>query len=425
MTNTRLDADSQARLKVALSRSYISREQGEEAARVYEQVIALGLRAKPIDEIMEEKGMVTAMQADQLRSFGKHSDLAVEAAPVAEPAVPVAEVVEESSAASSQPAIDPGGTQRRSSSGATSVGDSGSARTGNRALPVKEIAGFRLLEHVGAGSNGIVYKAIQLSMNRPVALKILAERLATNKKFVERFLREARVVARLNHPNIIGGIDVGEEGGLYYFAMEFADGRTVREMLERGGALDERQSLLIVAQITKGLDQAYRVGLIHRDIKPDNIIITKNRVSKLLDLGLAREAGENVGEAGKTFGTPNYISPEQARGDAVIDTRSDIYSLGATLYHMLSGQTPFQGNPAIVMAKHISEKPPELTSLVPGLNADTVQLVETMMAKDPAERHQSPQELIDHVEGVLDRLDPAKAGQRRTEPRVRRRRRRL
>jgi serine/threonine-protein kinase len=391
-------------------------------------VISLGLRAKPIDEILEEKGMVTAMQADQLRTFDASSAMAAEPVPTAEEAVPVAEVVEvaeESSAASSHPAIDPGGTQRRSASGATRVGETGGSRAASRSLPVKEIAGFRLLEHVGAGSNGIVYKAIQLSMNRPVALKILAERLATNKKFVERFMREARVVARLNHPNIIGGIDVGEENGLYYFAMEFADGRTVREMLERGGALDERQSMAIVMQIAKGLDQAYRVGLIHRDIKPDNIIITKNRVAKLLDLGLARESGENVGEAGKTFGTPNYISPEQARGDAVIDTRSDIYSLGATLYHMLTGQTPFQGNPAIVMAKHISEKPHELAKLVPGLHPETVELVETMMAKDPAERHQSPQELMDHVEGVLDRLDPAKAGQRRPEVRPRRRRRRL
>ena len=189
-----------------------------------------------------------------------------------------------------------------------------------------QFGGYEILKRIDRGAMGTVYKARQVSMDRIVAIKVLSKNLSRDKEFVSRFEREARATARLNHPNIILGIDVGEAEGRRYFVMEFVDGRTVGEYLKRGGAMDEKRALLIVQQIARALDHADGHHLVHRDIKPENIMVTRDGTAKLCDLGLAKATNTDSTqtEAGKSLGTPNYISPEQARGDVDVDIRSDI-----------------------------------------------------------------------------------------------------
>jgi len=168
------------------------------------------------------------------------------------------------------------------------------------------IGGFEILETLGKGGMGTVYKARQVSMDRLVALKVLPPRLAKNEAFVQRFVREAHSAARLNHPNIVQGIDVGEAEGCHYFAMELVDGPTVKDLLKREGRLDEKKALSIVGAVARALEHAHRQGIIHRDIKPDNIMINRDGVVKLADLGLARstETPDTVTIEGTQLGTP-------------------------------------------------------------------------------------------------------------------------
>jgi serine/threonine protein kinase len=208
---------------------------------------------------------------------------------------------------------------------------------------------------------GAVYRANQISLERTVAVKVLTPHLAKNENYLKRFQREARAVAKLNHPNVVSGIDVGESKGCRFFVMEYVEGPTLLQLLEKDGRLDAMSATRIILQIARALDHAHKAGLVHRDVKPANIIVTTKHnqsVAKLCDLGLAKEVtegGADTGE-GRAMGTPFYISPEQARGAADIDIRSDIYSLGATYYHAVCGRTPFTGpTPAVIMAKHLTE----------------------------------------------------------------------
>lgn len=252
------------------------------------------------------------------------------------------------------------------------------------------IAGYRLVGKLGAGSMGTVYKARQLSLDREVAIKLLSPHLARKKDYVERFLREARAVAKLNHPNVISGIDVGEEEGVRYFVMEYASGMTVGELLKRGGAMDESRVLRVALQIARALEHAHDAGLVHRDVKPDNILLTKDHVAKLCDLGLAKDSPEE----GRALGTPAYISPEQAQGLADVDIRSDLYSFGCTLYHMLTGKQPFEGNAKVVMIKHLTEEAQPIQSFEPDVTGGMVAIVERLMRKQTIDRFASPRELL-------------------------------
>lgn len=266
-----------------------------------------------------------------------------------------------------------------------------------------EIGGYRILAKIGQGAMGSVYKAVQVKMERPVALKVLAPKFAQNRSFIERFFREARAVARFNHTNIIQGIDCGESNGVHYFVMEYVDGPTAMDLIRRERILPEKQALGIVLQIARGLEQAARVGLIHRDVKPQNIMITQDGVAKLCDLGLvkdlSRQPGHTPSETGMTLGTPDYISPEQARGDADVDTRSDIYSLGATLYHMLTGQLPFPGKSAIeVIQRHLNDDLVPVCDVNPAVSIDANFVTMKMMSKEREERYQTPTELVQDLE---------------------------
>ncbi len=271
------------------------------------------------------------------------------------------------------------------------------------------IGGFEILSRLGRGGMGAVYKARQVSMDRLVALKVLPPVLAKDKNFIERFFREARAVAKLNHPNIVQGIDVGVADKFYYFAMEYVDGETVQQILGRDGAMKEKDALEIVLQVAQALHHAGRNDMIHRDVKPDNIMVTAGGVAKLCDLGLAKSlaGGSSVTQTGLAVGTPHYISPEQARGEDDVDVRADIYSLGASLYHMVVGTTPYSGSSAaVVMTKHLNDEVPDPRDARPELSMGLVRLIEKMMAKDRAERYQTPEDLIRDLGLVLSGKSP-------------------
>ncbi|MBX3459464.1 MAG: protein kinase [Planctomycetes bacterium] len=266
-----------------------------------------------------------------------------------------------------------------------------------------KIPGYKLHEKLGQGAMGTVYKARQVRMERWVAIKILQPELAANATIKNRFLHESRASARLNHPNVITGIDAGEIEGLCYFAMEYVEGKTLQQLVKERGAMDERQALELIVQVAKALEHAEKLGLVHRDIKPDNIMVTRDRQVKLLDLGLAkvRADGEQGATKGMAVGTPNYISPEQAMGRQDIDTRSDIYSLGVTLYYCLTAKVPFEGPPEVVMYRHIHEPPPHPKNFRPDLGDATATLLHTMMAKRPEDRPASAMQLVSDMEHVL------------------------
>lgn len=269
---------------------------------------------------------------------------------------------------------------------------------------LQQIPGFQIMQKVGAGAMASVYKAKQLSLDRIVAIKILPKRLSEDPEFVKRFYAEGRAAAKLNHNNIVQSIDVGEFAGYHYFVMEFIDGKTVYDELVASRVYNEKAALNVVTQIARALEHAHAKGFIHRDVKPKNIMITKDGTAKLADMGLARQASDveaAEAEKGRAYGTPYYISPEQIRGLVDVDFRADIYSLGGTFYHMITGKVPFEGaTPSAIMHKHLKEPliPPDHinTSLSTGL----AEIVERAMAKDRDQRYLSTTDLLVDLERV-------------------------
>ena len=282
--------------------------------------------------------------------------------------------------------------------------------------PAQQIPGFQIMSKLGQGAMAAVFKAKQLSLDRIVAVKVLPKRLSENKEFVDRFYREGRAAARLNHPNIVQAIDVGEAGGYHYFVMEYVDGKTVYDGFGNGKRFDEGEALSIVLQVSQALEHAHARGFIHRDVKPKNIMITKDGVVKLADMGLAREVSDfetAEAEAGRAYGTPYYISPEQIRGEINIDFRADVYSLGATLYHMVTGRVPFEAStPSAVMHKHLKEPLVPADHVNVNLSAGCGEIVEVMMAKRRDDRYASTAELITDIEAVLGGDHPFQARKR-------------
>jgi eukaryotic-like serine/threonine-protein kinase len=266
-----------------------------------------------------------------------------------------------------------------------------------------KIPGYKLHDKLGQGAMGTVYKARQVRMERWVAIKVLQPELAANQTIKKRFLQEARASARLNHPNVITGIDAGEIEGLCYFTMEYVEGKTLQQLVRERGAMDERQALELIVQVAKALEHAEKLGLVHRDIKPDNIMVTRDRQVKLLDLGLAkvRADSDQTSSRGMAVGTPNYISPEQAMGRGDIDTRADIYSLGVTLYFCLTARVPFEGPPEVVMYRHIHEPPAHPKNYRPDLSDPACTLLKTMMAKRIEDRPPSAMQLVSDIEHLL------------------------
>ncbi len=255
-------------------------------------------------------------------------------------------------------------------------------------------------EKLGEGGMGIVYKAVQRSMARSVALKILTPKYASRPKFVDQFIREARAAGQLNHPNIIQVHDVGTENDIHYFSMEFVDGSTCMQLLKADGPFPVPEALEICRQVGRALDYAHQHRLIHQDIKPDNIMIGPGNLVKLADLGISKtfDEAESEGDGKKIMGTPHYMAPEAGLGKK-IDHRVDIYSLGATLYHLLTGKTPYHGtNATEVLKAHVMDPLPPLQDLNPEVSDDVCALVERMMAKKPEERYQGAAEIITEIE---------------------------
>lgn len=265
---------------------------------------------------------------------------------------------------------------------------------------ISRIGKYQLLARIGQGGMGTVYKARQESLDKIVALKVMAPSLARQRDFVERFIREAQASGRLNHPNVVQAIDAGEADGYYYFAMEFVDGESLREVLERDGKLPERRALEITAAVAAGLEHAHANNIVHRDIKPANIFLTREGLPKLGDLGLAKEIRSNkaLTQAGIPVGTPYYISPEQARGQEDVDQRADIYALGATLYRMVAGDVPYEGpTGAVVMTMHLNDPIPDPRRTTPGLSDACVAIIHRCMAKRREDRYQNARELREDI----------------------------
>jgi serine/threonine-protein kinase len=272
---------------------------------------------------------------------------------------------------------------------------------------------YEILARIGAGAMGTVFKARQKHMNRIVALKVLKPSLARDARFVERLQREARIVGKLNHPNIVTGYDLGQEGGYHFFVMEFVEGRSLRQLLHEWGMFPEEQVLDVAIQTAGALAHAFECGVIHRDIKPANILIDQDGRVKLTDMGLAKvETDLQLTREGATVGTPQYISPEQARDPRSADVRSDMYSLGATLFHMATGQPPFRAESiGELITKVLHERPASAVALNPALSDGLSLLIRKLLSKDPGLRYQTPQELLLDLERVRRRerpqVDPA------------------
>ncbi|MEZ0227339.1 MAG: serine/threonine-protein kinase [Planctomycetota bacterium] len=258
------------------------------------------------------------------------------------------------------------------------------------------IKGYQLIERLGVGAMGAVLKALKKDTNETVALKILKPELAKDVEFVQRFNREALAVQALHHPNIIRAVQIGKSGDYHFFAMEFVDGESASKIIKSRQKMPERLSLSVVRQIAGALDHAWKNQIIHRDIKPDNIMVTRDGVAKLTDLGLARTVKQQstLTITGVVMGSPAYISPEQATGEKNLDTRSDIYALGASLYHMITGEVPYDGDsPLQVMLKHMNDPLPDVRKKEPQCSEGTRRLIFKMMAKRPEGRFQTPREL--------------------------------
>jgi serine/threonine protein kinase len=274
-----------------------------------------------------------------------------------------------------------------------------------------QIPGYQILGVLGKGAMAKVVKARQISLDRIVAIKVLPKKMSENVEFIERFYKEGKAAARLSHNNIVQAIDVGTTpDNLHFFVMEYVEGKTLYDIMqpppvgEGKTTYSESEALDITIQIADALAHAHKRGLIHRDVKPKNIILTPQGVAKLTDLGLARAVDDKdaaESEAGKAYGTPYYISPEQIRGEVDIDFRADLYSLGCTMYHMVTGRTPFEGDtPSAVMHKHLKQPlvPPDHINTA--LSAGVGEIIETCMAKNRDERYASTEDLLEDLEAV-------------------------
>jgi len=266
---------------------------------------------------------------------------------------------------------------------------------------VSTVGDYQLLETVGEGENGVVFRALQQSLDRIVALKILNGKIAANRAALQRFQNEARATARLNHPNIVAGIDVGTDQGLHYFAMEFVDGGTATEFIEScAKQVPEDQALGIVRQAAAGLHAAHALGMLHKDVKPDNILLTKEGVAKLADLGISEKTGVDSGT--EFWASPPYAAPEVIKGGEC-DARADLYSLGATLFELLAGHPPYVGaTPRETLQMHLTAPLPDVRTFRPEISEGTALLITRMLARNLAQRYTSAAEVIVAIDAILN-----------------------
>ena len=271
----------------------------------------------------------------------------------------------------------------------------------------KTLGNYQIIEEIGRGGMGIVYKALQVSLNRIVALKVLPRQYTNDPEFLARFGREARSAASLNHPNIIQIYDIDNKQGVHYFVMEYIEGTNLMTLIEKEGALPLEQAVDITWDICKALDFAHKNGVVHRDIKPHNIMITDQGATKVFDFGIARAADSaGLTSTGANIGTPQYMSPEQARGEMGVDGRADLYSLGIVFYEMLVGRVPFDGTTAVgTMYRHVNEAPDPPSSLNPEVPPEIDAIVMKALTKEPDERYQTGREMIQSLYDAKKKLE--------------------
>lgn len=282
------------------------------------------------------------------------------------------------------------------------------ARVGEiRRKPRKKVLGNFIIESkLGRGGMGAVFLAKEKNSGEMVAIKILPPISAGDEVYRDRFLREARVALKLKHPNIIQGRKLGNMKDIHYYVMDYIDGEALADMLEDEEPMDPAFALKVTLQVARALQYAAEFEIVHRDIKPENIIITPDGTVKLIDLGLAKPVGpeSSVTASGITLGTPHYISPEQIRGEEA-DFRSDIYSLGITLFEMLAGVPPFDGNSAgVVISKQLNEPMPSVSRVNPEIPRNVEKIVDLMTRKDRYERYQDVSVLITDLEKAFRKL---------------------
>ncbi|MFO0949025.1 MAG: protein kinase [Planctomycetota bacterium] len=274
-------------------------------------------------------------------------------------------------------------------------------------MPLK-IGPYKILKKLGTGGMGTVYRAVHVELNREVALKVLLPTAARNEAILRRFRAEARASAMPAHENIVVFYEHGEADGYHYLALEYIQGKDLLELIETHGTLPVGFSLNIIRQATKALQHANKHGFVHRDIKPSNFLITKEKVVKLTDMGLARQLEDlevdRVTRDGTTVGTVDYMAPEQAKNSRDADTRSDIYSLGCTWYHLLTGETPYPGGAALErLYKHATEPTPSARDKNDKVPEEISAVIRKMMAKYPEERFQTPAELLETLERLMQK----------------------
>jgi serine/threonine-protein kinase len=272
----------------------------------------------------------------------------------------------------------------------------------------KVIAGYRIEERIGRGGMGVVYRAEHLNLRRRAAIKIIAPDLAESEGFRERFTREARIAAALQHPNIVTVYDAGEVDGLLYLAMQYIEGLDLSAMLRKEGRLRPYRAVDVCRQVAAALDAAHALGLIHRDVKPANVLI-EGRTAFLTDFGLTKRLDGTHTEltrAGDVVGTIHYVAPEQIEGNPVT-ARSDVYSLGCLLYHCLTGKVPFERDTDVaVIYAHLSEQPPKLTAVRPELASGLDAVIAKALDKSPDRRFKTCADLINAARAVVDAAGP-------------------
>ena len=263
---------------------------------------------------------------------------------------------------------------------------------------------YRVLRRIGSGGMADVYCAEDIHLGRQVAIKVLHRRFAQDQEFVERFRREAKSAAGLNHPNVVGVFDRGEHEGTYYIAMELLEGKTLKDIVAAEAPLQQERVIDLGLQILQAAGFAHSHGVIHRDFKPHNVIVDQHGHAKVTDFGIARAGASEMTETGSIMGTAQYLSPEQAQGHAVTAT-SDIYSIGVMLYEMLAGRLPFEGDSAVAVAlKHLSEPPAPISQWRPDVHPALEAVVMAALAKDPAQRWQSAEDLAAGLEAARTQI---------------------
>jgi serine/threonine protein kinase len=272
----------------------------------------------------------------------------------------------------------------------------------SKAAVLQTLGNYELVEKIAEGGMGAIYRGRHLGTGQVVAIKIMPPHMAANPILVTRFEQEFRAASRLNHPNIVRALDYNDSGSSPYLVMEFVDGESLGQKLERDGKMSETEAIRIVAQVAQGLHRAHKQNLIHRDVKPDNILLTHDGVAKLADLGLVKEAESdlNLTKTGRGLGTPHFMAPEQFRNAKNADVRCDVYSLGATLYQMVTGELPFRSSgPLDAWMKKIQNDLTPPRQLVPGLSERIDWAILRAMSADPEKRPGSCREFVEDLTG--------------------------